>query len=208
MPKTNFSNSDELNKENNKIVECDEYLNFHLFNIYSMDTMSTLFQKAINDYSFGYSTELTGNLIKWNIHIGDDYNKKNIIYVTIDHKLVASSLFNNDDIVILTTFGILIYTFNENNKSSDNDKHIFLNYFYSMELTFNRKKDMKILQYYKKMFSKSTLPSPNYDSFRSLDGWISDVKNNKLILLKYGVELLKFAIIEHKLELIDDIYKK
>ncbi|UZO20495.1 uncharacterized protein OCT59_012918 [Rhizophagus irregularis] len=64
---------------------------------------------------------------------------------------------------------------------------------------------LKIL-YYKELFSKSTLPLPNYDSFK-LNGWVSDAKNNKLGLLKYGVELLKFAIKEHKLELIDDIYK-
>ncbi|UZO06779.1 uncharacterized protein OCT59_027088 [Rhizophagus irregularis] len=57
------------------------------------------------------------------------------------------------------------------------------------------------------MFSKSTLPLLNYDSFR-LDGWVSDVINNKSSLLKYGVQLLTFAIKEHKLELIDEIYKK
>jgi hypothetical protein len=69
------------------------------------------------------------------------------------------------------------------------------------------KKYMKILQHYKRKFSKSTLPLPNYDSFR-LNGWFSDVKNNKSILLQYGTELLTFAIKEHKLESIDDIYKK
>ncbi|PKK62212.1 hypothetical protein RhiirC2_759824, partial [Rhizophagus irregularis] len=74
MSKTNFSskNSDELNKENNKIIECDEYLNVHSFNLY-MDIVSTLFQKVINDNSAGYSsTELTGNLIKWDIRVDDD----------------------------------------------------------------------------------------------------------------------------------------
>ncbi|RGB34924.1 hypothetical protein C1646_759975 [Rhizophagus diaphanus] len=46
MSKTNFSseNSDELNKENNKIIACDEYLIIHSFNLY-MDTVFTSFQK-------------------------------------------------------------------------------------------------------------------------------------------------------------------
>ncbi|RGB28699.1 hypothetical protein C1646_767526, partial [Rhizophagus diaphanus] len=244
MSKTNFlsENSDELNKEINKNVECDEYLNVHSFNLYSMDTVSTLFQNTIKDLFFSNSTELTGNLIKWNIHDDDGkiklevFKKGKLISTRIEnyyypyecdhtifneHYSFASSLFNNDDIVILTTFGILIYTFNENNKSSEKDKSsddnkssekdksIFLNYFYFMKLmkSHNVSINTKKLQHYKRIFSKSTLPLPNYDSF-TLDGWVSDVVNNKLSLLKYGVELLKFAIKEHKLELIDDIYKK
>ncbi|PKC65067.1 hypothetical protein RhiirA1_420909, partial [Rhizophagus irregularis] len=58
-----------------KIVECDEYLNVHSFNQY-MDTVSTLFHEAIknvDDDSIKESTELTGNLIKWKIHV--DYDK-------------------------------------------------------------------------------------------------------------------------------------
>jgi hypothetical protein len=51
------------------------------------------------------------------------------------------------------------------------------------------------------------LPLPNYDSFRLLNGWSSRIKDNKEYLLKYGVELLTFAIKEYRLELIDDIYK-
>ncbi|PKB98716.1 hypothetical protein RhiirA5_430913 [Rhizophagus irregularis] len=125
----NFSseNSDELNKKNNKIVECDKYLNFHSFNLYMDSTLSTLFQKnTTNDKE---STESTENLIKWDIRFGDGkiklevfkkgklinmkienfhYPYKKYISISNDHKLVASSLFNNDDIVILTTFGILI----------------------------------------------------------------------------------------------------
>ncbi|GBC45475.2 hypothetical protein GLOIN_2v75200 [Rhizophagus irregularis DAOM 181602=DAOM 197198] len=70
MSKMNFSseNFDELNKENNKIVECDEYLNVHSFNLYT-DTVSTLFQKAIDGEK--ESTELAGNLIKWDILVGN-----------------------------------------------------------------------------------------------------------------------------------------
>ncbi|PKY63445.1 hypothetical protein RhiirA4_492398 [Rhizophagus irregularis] len=100
-----------------------------------MDTVYTLFQKAI--YGDNKSTELAGNLIKWDIYIGDGkiklkvFKKINTKWESIctrienyyypykysssdfrnNHRLVASSLFNNDDIVILTTFGILIYTF-------------------------------------------------------------------------------------------------
>ncbi|GET61808.1 hypothetical protein GLOIN_2v1581173 [Rhizophagus irregularis DAOM 181602=DAOM 197198] len=129
MSKTNFSSekSDELNKENNKIVECDEYLNVHSFNLYNMDTVSTLFQEAIaNDRE--ESIELTGNLIKWYIHINIDdgkiklevFKKINTKWESIStrtenfpykfkksyekHELIASSLLNNDDIVILISF--------------------------------------------------------------------------------------------------------
>ncbi|PKY63455.1 hypothetical protein RhiirA4_492424, partial [Rhizophagus irregularis] len=163
-----------------------------------MDTVSILFQKADNRSL--EPTELAGNLIKWDIHVGDGIIKLEVFkkgklisertenyhfpykYINDfhdDHELIASSLFNNNDIVILlATFGILIYTFSENNKSSEKDKSIFLNYFYFMKFdeylcSYERKKYMKILQHYKRMFSKSTLPSPNYDSFR-LDGWVSD----------------------------------
>ncbi|PKK64414.1 hypothetical protein RhiirC2_716292 [Rhizophagus irregularis] len=247
MSEMNFSskNSDELNKENNEIIECDdddkikktyENINIHSF----MDTVSTLLQKVISDdyckkiiNNTGKkkkSTELIGNLIKWVICIDDSKidlavstkhsTEWNLIIertdnyyfpykyslsadvLCNDHDEIASSLFNNNDIVIITTFGILIYTFSEKNKS------ISLNYFYFMKFDYYGSKHMnKILQHYKKIFSKSTLPLPNYDSFR-LDGWISVAKNNKSSFLKYGIELLTFAIKEHKLELIDEIYKK
>ncbi|RGB44239.1 hypothetical protein C1646_748964 [Rhizophagus diaphanus] len=241
MPKTNFSSeySHELNKENNKSIECNdndkiiketyEHSNIHLY----PDTIPTLFQNAItNDInSKNELTESAENLIKWDILIEDgkinltvikkhntewnlinrieDYDypyktKRFLRDVKNDHKLIAISLYNNNDIVILTTFGILIYTFSENSTS------ISLNYFYYMKFDVmeydNSKYIKKKLQYYKRIFSKSTLPLPNYDSFR-LGGWVSNIKNNRSRLLKYGVELLTFAIKEHKLELIDEIYK-
>ncbi|PKY61597.1 hypothetical protein RhiirA4_486787, partial [Rhizophagus irregularis] len=190
-------------------------ISVHSFNLY-MDTVSTNFLKAINDNVRFYSPEETGNLIKWNIHSEagkfklEVFKKGKLINTRIenfhypykygnndfrnDHELIESSLFNNNDIIILTTIGILIYTF------SEKDKSIILNYFYYIDR-------YKYRQHYKKIFSKSTLPLPNYDSFR-LDGWVSDIINIKLNLMKYGGELLKFAIKEHKLELIDDIYKK
>ncbi|PKY47715.1 hypothetical protein RhiirA4_544152 [Rhizophagus irregularis] len=202
MSKTNFSseNSDELNKENNKIVE-----------------------SIINDDNI---IELAGNLIKWDVRVKNGkinlavFNKHNTEWnlinmrienfhypykkynrISNNHKLIASSLFNNNDSVILTTFGILIYTFSESNKS------ISLNYFYFIKLDEYETGYMRKLRRYETIFSESIFPLPNYDSFR-LDGWVSDVVNNKSSLLKYGGELLKFAIKEHKLELIDDIYKK
>ncbi|PKY30788.1 hypothetical protein RhiirB3_448054 [Rhizophagus irregularis] len=128
---TNFSskNSDELNKENNKIVECDEYLNVHSLNLYT-DTVSILLQKAVDDGSGNKeSTELAGNLIKWDIRVGDGqiklevFKKINTKWESINirienyyypykygsdfcnnYKLIESLLFSNDDIVILTTF--------------------------------------------------------------------------------------------------------
>ncbi|GET65672.1 hypothetical protein GLOIN_2v1767996 [Rhizophagus irregularis DAOM 181602=DAOM 197198] len=219
MSETNFSskNSDELNIENNKIIECDdddkikktyETINIHSF----MDTASTLFQKVISDdYSDDSdskkkSTELIGNLIKWDICVDD--NKIDLAVSTIsnhntewnliirrtdnyycpykfvlsngfynDHEIIASSLFNNNDVVILTTF----------------------------VPEFVRKDNMNILQYYKKIFSKSTLPLPNSDSFR-VDGWVSVIKNNKSSFLNYGVELLAFAIKEHNGSIIFGIF--
>ncbi|RGB28675.1 hypothetical protein C1646_673049 [Rhizophagus diaphanus] len=219
MSKTNLSseNSDELNKEDSKNYD---HLIIHSY----MDAVSTLFQKATTSNDDGKEEVLTKNSIQWEIHVYHDkiklevFKKINTKWKSIstrtenfqcfhyNHMLIASSLFNNNDIVILTTFGILIYTFSENNKS------IILNYFYFMKFCpydykYNPKKHMEIFQDYKKIFLKPTLPLPKYDSFR-LDGWVSDAKNNKLSLLKYGVGLLTFAIKEHKLELIDDIYKK
>ncbi|EXX71390.1 hypothetical protein RirG_078940 [Rhizophagus irregularis DAOM 197198w] len=208
MSKTNFSseNSDGLNNENNNI---GEYLNVNSFNLY-VDTVSTLFQKVITnvDYNIKKSTKLTGNLIKWEIYLDDSkielsfFKKINIKWKCINmrvemstyfynHGLIVSSLFNND-IVILTTFGILIFTFSENNGIS-------LNYFYSMKLKNygNSKEYIKTLKHYKSIFSKSTLPSPNYDSFR-LPMWVSDLRNNMSSLLKYDAELLTFAIKEHE----------
>ncbi|UZO14412.1 uncharacterized protein OCT59_005869 [Rhizophagus irregularis] len=212
------------NMSKTKVIECDDddkktynHLNVHSFNPY-MDTVSTL-ATTISDRT-NKLTESIENLIKWEINSNytkiklEVFKKINTEWELIStrienhpykssngYDLFASSLFNNNDIVILTTFGILIYTFSENNKS------ISLNYFYFMELNQYNKKYMEILQHNTRIFSKSTLPLPNYDSF-SLSGWVTDAKNNKLSLLKYGVELLTFAIKEHKLELIDDIYKK
>ncbi|POG66073.1 hypothetical protein GLOIN_2v378439 [Rhizophagus irregularis DAOM 181602=DAOM 197198] len=118
--------------------------------------------------------------------------------------LCKTKLFNCNNIVIFTTIGLFIYHFNENNKS------ISLNYFYFMDLYIMKDEEQykDKLQYYKDVFSKPNLPLPNYDSFKSFDKWVSYIVDNKESLLKYGVELFTFAIKEHKLELIEVIYKK
>ncbi|PKY35503.1 hypothetical protein RhiirB3_456392, partial [Rhizophagus irregularis] len=214
-----------------KVIECDDddKITYKLSNVHLyMDTVSTLFQNAKCESGKKLITESIKNLIKWEIYANDDkiklevFKKINTKWELIStrieiypyrskygeyHNLIVSSLFNND-IVILTTFGILVYNFSENNKS------IHLIYFYFMGFDSHRyysgiknKAYLKILQHNERIFSKSTFPLPNYDSFR-LNEWVSVVINNKLSLLKYGVELLTFTIKEHKLELIDDIYKK
>ncbi|PKY35386.1 hypothetical protein RhiirB3_456124, partial [Rhizophagus irregularis] len=95
--------------------------------------------------------------------------------------------------------GPLIFHFNEN------DKSISLSYYYYYIILNSISKDnTKLLQ----IFSKPTLPLPNHESFKYNVEWVLDVKNNKSSILKYGVGLLKFAIKEHKLELIEEIYKK
>jgi hypothetical protein len=214
-------NSDESNNKNDKIIESgdDEKINEktyeHLTSNSCMDTVHRLFQKATEPYE---QEELIQNLIKWKIRtylskvelqffkkINNANNEWDLIHTKIEdyseyygvinyYNLIASLLINNNEIIILSTFGIHIYNF------SENDKSISLKYFYHIN------KDKYSLDYYKEVFSKPTLPLPNYDSYRS-DEWVSYVKDNKSSLLNYGIGLLTFAIKEHKLELIDDIYK-
>ncbi|CAB4442906.1 unnamed protein product [Rhizophagus irregularis] len=134
----------KFNEKMSKTIFSSE-ISVHSFNLY-MDTVSTNFLKAINDNVRFYSPEETGNLIKWNIHseagnLNWKFSKKGKLINTRienfhypykygnndfrnDHELIESSLFNNNDIIILTTIGILIYTF------SEKDKSIILNYFY------------------------------------------------------------------------------
>ncbi|UZO17316.1 uncharacterized protein OCT59_008674 [Rhizophagus irregularis] len=130
--------------------------------------------------------------------------------------LYGKKLLSTHYILLLTEIGISIYHFNGSN--------ISLAYFYYMNLSnlyikkneecdINDKDDKhklvkKLQNYHKKVLSKSTLPLPNHNSFKFNEDWVSYVKDNKSNFLKYGVELLSFAIKEHNLELIDDIYKK
>ncbi|GET00350.1 hypothetical protein GLOIN_2v1874127 [Rhizophagus clarus] len=125
-------------------------------------------------------------------------------------KLLEIKLFTNDDIILITTIGFLICHFNENEKS------ISLNYWNYLELTSSSIgtieeesddfSDFKTLL--KPYTSKHNLPLSSYDSFKTSDDWISYVKDNKENLLKYGNELLSFAIKEHRLDLIEEIYKE
>ncbi|EXX64204.1 hypothetical protein RirG_145060 [Rhizophagus irregularis DAOM 197198w] len=200
----------------NESYETYENLNIHLFNPY-MDNIHALFQKVISNFIMKRELTLIQGLIKWEINnINDsgielqifsyvDFNKWDLICKRVENFsifvnifLLGIELFDNDDIVLITTIGLFIYHLNKNNKS------ITLRYFYHMKSYYMR----DLLHYYRKIFSKSILPLSNCSSFEISDGWVLDVKNNKESLLKYGVELLSFAIKDQRLKLIDDIYKK
>ncbi|GBC02452.1 hypothetical protein RclHR1_04630008 [Rhizophagus clarus] len=182
-----------------------------------MDDVHALFKEVISDFKGKRELTLIQNLIKWEINnLNDigvelqifqqiDVNKWNLICKRVENFnnfikifLLGIKLLNNDDILLLTTIGLFIYHFNEKKRS------ITLKYFYYMK----SQKSNELLYFYKKVFSKQNLPLSNCDSFKISDGWVMDIKDNKECLLKYGVELLKFAIKDQKLELIDDIYKK
>ncbi|UZO16201.1 uncharacterized protein OCT59_007590 [Rhizophagus irregularis] len=127
-------------------------------------------------------------------------------------KLLEIKLFTDDDIILITTIGFLIYHFNENKKSMSLIYWNYLELTYPNVGTLNFEDpeffgDFKALlkPYYTLQFN---LPLLNYDSFKICDEWISYVKDNKGNLLKYGDKLLSFAIKEHKLDLIEEIYKK
>ncbi|PKY63507.1 hypothetical protein RhiirA4_492698, partial [Rhizophagus irregularis] len=109
--------------------------------------------------------------------------------------LYGIKLLNDNDIIILAHYGLLIYHFNEN------DKSISLTYFYFIWL--GKSKDQE------ELFTKPTLPLPSFPD----NIWMPCIKDSKALLLKYHerqyeVELLTWAIKKHKLELIDGIYKK
>jgi hypothetical protein len=230
------NNSDELNNYNDEIIEgWSGYLNLdigkktyeHLFYIHLcnpfMDTINAIFQRYLFR-SVVREQNLIRNLIKWEIKIStycrgielQVFKKTNVnsewnlictriddCNDTIEH-IYRIKLLNDNYIVILATIGLFIYHFNENNIS------ISLEYFYHMDLSlcsFIMNKE-RLFYHYKKIFSTSILPLPNHDSFKFCDGWVSYIKDNKEILLKYGVELFTFAIKEHKINLIDDIFKK
>ncbi|PKC71322.1 hypothetical protein RhiirA1_453644 [Rhizophagus irregularis] len=114
--------------------------------------------------------------------------------ISKNQDLLGIKFVNESDIIILTTKGLFIYHFNENNK------YFYLNYFY---VEVNDGDDVK-----KEVFLKPTLPSLNYNDLKLYDKWILYIKDNKERLLKYGVELLTLAIEQHNLDLIEDIYKK
>jgi hypothetical protein len=200
-----------INIINKKGYETYEHLNIHLFNSYKY-ILNTLFENIESSYMREEKEfELELETIRWVIKSSNERIKLEVYDVNNEWDLLDSRVENfnfhrsifllgieplNDDIVIATTIGLLIYHFNENNKT------IYLNYFYYTELyQYSFRNNFKI-------FLRSGLPLPNYDSFKISDKWVSYVKDNKESLLKYGVELLTFAIKEQKLELIEEIYKK
>ncbi|PKY39136.1 hypothetical protein RhiirA4_452289 [Rhizophagus irregularis] len=225
-----FENTDE-NIENwyfdndfkisNEIHKTYDHLNIHLIKP-SMDTIYALFQKVKPHSKNKKELESSQNLIKWEINtldackiklkvfkkinVNNQWNEEDLICTRVECineslNLLEIKLLDDSDIIILTSIGLFIYHFNENNKS------ISLNYYYYMIIDRYSSNVTKNLKNYKQIFSKSTLPLPNYDSFKCYNGWSSYIKDNKESLLKYGVELLTFGIKEHNLELIEDIYK-
>jgi hypothetical protein len=214
------SNSNELNNDNSdkskssNLDEIFDQLHINLQNSY-MNTIKELFEELehiSSEYIYD-SDDSVQKFIKWRIinnvpgvielQVREKNNVNNVICKRVERfkmdckGLHGIKLYNDNDIIILAKYGLLIYHFNEN------DKSITLIYFYNKSLT-----SKEILpHYHKRVFSKSTLPLPNYESFECNDEWVLNVKNNKESLLKYGVELLSFAIKKYKLELIDEIYK-
>ncbi|EXX68891.1 hypothetical protein RirG_100950 [Rhizophagus irregularis DAOM 197198w] len=209
MTNEEYDNDVKINEEMSKMYD---HLHILFLNSY-MDTVRELFQEAITNYNSKYELKASQNSIEWRITCNDykiklQVFKNNVSICTRDVKfveltvvssLLGFKLINDDDIIILTSIGPLIFHFNEN------DKSISLSYYYYYIILNSISKDnTKLLQ----IFSKPTLPLPNHESFKYNVEWVLDVKNNKSSLLKYGVGLLKFAIKEHKLELIEEIYKK
>ncbi|GBB98777.1 hypothetical protein RclHR1_03320003 [Rhizophagus clarus] len=201
-----------------EIFSACHHLNIHLLSL-NMEDVSAVFQIA----KHGQRIELNHNLTKWKIYCESNLNIKLEVFKKINaniswdkcdecdlactrveklnqsdnvHRvilLINIKFLDGNNIVLLTTVGLFIYHLNEN------DKSISLNYYYHMDIQSTN---------YKKIFLGSTLPLPNYKSFKLCDGWVSDIKNNKHSLLKYGVALLTFGIKEHKLDLVEDIYKE
>ncbi|GBB89682.1 hypothetical protein RclHR1_16470001 [Rhizophagus clarus] len=227
---SSFKNSDESNNNNSdEIIEnwyfdkketyksCDR-LNLLLFNPYAYpDVIKALFHETISNFEYKNKLEVFGNLKKWKVIINNmgeielqvfkklnDINEWKLICKMVEpesiegQSLVGIKLFDNSNIIILTIWGVFIYHFNENNK--------FISLIYHYEIYLYDEEGF--LRDYKKAFpDPAILPLPNSKSFRS-DIWVSSIKNNKELMLKYGVELLKFAIRKRKPELIDEVYEK
>ncbi|GBC17526.2 hypothetical protein GLOIN_2v1881126 [Rhizophagus irregularis DAOM 181602=DAOM 197198] len=200
MTNEEYDNDVKINEEMSKMYD---HLHILFLNSY-MDTVRELFQEAITNYNSKYELKASQNSIEWRITCNDykiklQVFKNNVSICTRDVKfveltvvssLLGFKLINDDDIIILTSIGPLIFHFNEN------DKSISLSYYYYYIILNSISKDnTKLLQ----IFSKPTLPLPNHESFKYNVEWVLDVKNNKSSLLKYGVGLLKFAIKEHNI---------
>jgi hypothetical protein len=204
--------------------EMYDYLIILLLNPYK-ETLNELFQEVtyndILDVTDEHHEQEFENQIKWKI--GFNYNSDNIIDKIIlqvfkknnnindwdyickkvedikppsikmlqnKHKHITK-IYNRNDIIILTEMGLFIYHFNENIQS------ISLIYFYFMGIS-----------HIESTFKSTSLPLLNHNSFIPCNEWVLKIIDNKLSLLKYGVELLTFAIKEHNSELIDNVYNK
>jgi hypothetical protein len=227
-----FKSSDELNISNFDEISENWYEYFGNRYKYKKETYDHLIILSLNPYketikelfkdsrSEFYGEKEFKNLIRWeydNYSCNDSNNRlvkqvelqvfkknnsewyhvctrvENLNQLYIAYEVEGTiKIFDHSNIIILTEMGLFIYHFNENTNS------ISLIYFYYIH-EFSIEPEV---------FSKATLPLPNYNSFKLCDGWVSYIKNNKESLFMYGVELLTFAIKEHNLELIDDIYKK
>ncbi|PKY27512.1 hypothetical protein RhiirB3_443259 [Rhizophagus irregularis] len=193
-------------KNKKETYRADDLLNLSFINTY-VDTIYALF-KGMHPRN-KVEQELTQELIVWEIKFDNGiielevhrkdkvcyskHNIKRVDNISANQDILGIKSFNDSDIIILTTKGLFIYHFNEN------DNSISLSYYYYMKIDKNT--DIEV-------FSKPTLPLSDYNSLKQYDKWVPYIKDNKERLLKYGVELLTFAIEEHKLDLIEDIYKK
>lgn len=222
---------------NKKTYETHDLLNINFVNLY-MDTIYALFQEInikknveleLTQNLIVWKIIFGDGMIKLRVYNKDKYDtykrdtkedKKDPIPICVKVENIGADqyilgtklfndsdkLFNDSDIIVLTTKGLYIYNFNENKQS------ISLSYLYSMNISISGSLEIDnkddIVKQLKEVFSKPTLPLSNYDSLKGCDGWVSYIIDNKERLLKYGVELLTFAIVEHKLDLIEDIYKK
>ncbi|EXX68954.1 hypothetical protein RirG_100330 [Rhizophagus irregularis DAOM 197198w] len=179
-----------------------------IFNNRYMDTIHALFQEI--DHIKYNEVTLTQNLIEWKLKLdkgiirlevfgNNTVNSQDPICtreenINAGQYVLGFKLFNDSDIIILTTIGLFIYNFNENNKS------ISLNYYYYMKINKefistdkyyylkieNKDNIIEQLKNYKEIFSKPTLPLSNYDSLKHYDKWETYIKDNKERLLKFN----------------------
>ncbi|RIA95733.1 hypothetical protein C1645_816322 [Glomus cerebriforme] len=176
-----------------KISDKCEQLNAYSFNLY-VDDINAFLQNDIccpNDDDDDYFTR-ENDSIRWEIKNTKPY-KKLELRVFKKNNGWESGCTRTEEVEV--DFEIL-----EINLFKNND---------ALVKTDIEQKGKLAFQYRcKKEFSKHTLPLPNFLSFELCNQWVSDIIGNKNNLLKYGVELLSFAIKEHNLELIERIYKK
>ncbi|GET00426.1 hypothetical protein GLOIN_2v1874127 [Rhizophagus clarus] len=183
-----------------------------------MEILPAVFQKVIDQEK--YKEESSRNLIIWEINLNENklelqvfkkinvssqWSKLDLICEKVVElwcsgtELLWNELYNINEIIVLTSYGLFIFHFNENNES------ISLNYYYGGIMDYNKKQS---LEGYKMMFSKPTLPLPNDSSFRVCDEWISSIIESKENFSKYGDELLKYGINNSELRLIKEICDK